>query len=601
MISKTIGAVFCLSVLLIASILIAAQSTPSSSASAQSAQDAAKTPALKVATRLVLLDVVALDHKGQPVTDLKSEDFSIEEEGSHQQIRIFNLQQPGQQSVTAAAPKLAPNMFSNVPTFSSDKTLSVLLLDSLNTDYTKQKYIREEMLHFLEKLPAGQPVAVYALGAKLRLLQDFTTDPSLLKQAIANTKGHPTRLADAAANGQAAPYLDAATNAAMQEMGLAMMQAQIQLFQQEDLAFQTDQRVLLTMTALKSLARALSGYPGRKNLIWVSSAFPSMIFGSTSVSRGSPFDPVLSNYRDDLERISNALSDARVAVYPVDASAVVNNGIYSNLSNEDSNGNSVGRTSSNIGAMGAEMNRGSDERLGVHSTMNEVAEGTGGKAFYNRNDLADEVHEGMNDGLVYYTMGYYPENKVWDGKFRHVVVKVNRGGLKLRYRVGYFAIDPKAYSKLDSKQQAIDFGEALSLDYPVSTAMTFRAVAIPPSDKSGNKLVINFGIDPHTIGFDLGDDGLEHASIDCAAQAFTLKGASVQVRGNTFNAALKPDAYQMVMQRFFPCNQPLDLSPGDYVLRLGVRDNSSGHIGTANARVTVPASSVASTTDAKKP
>jgi hypothetical protein len=239
--------------------------------------------------------------------------------------------------------------------------------------------------------------------------------------------------------------------------------------------------------------------------------------------------------------------------------------------------------------------------LGTHSSMNFVAEQTGGKAFYNRNDLAGAIREGLEDGLVYYTLGYYPEDKDWNGKFRRVAVKTNRAGLKLRYRQGYFAVDPKGYSKLDPKRQAMDFGEALSLDYPVSTALTFRAAAIPPSDKTANKLVINFGVDPHTIGFELQDDGLQHASIDCAAQAFTLKGEPVQLHGNTFNAALKPDAYQMVMQRFLPCNQALDLSPGDYVLRLGVRDNASGMIGTANARVIVPARAAAQSSDEKKP
>jgi hypothetical protein len=51
---------------------------------------------------------------------------------------------------------------------------------------------------------------------------------------------------------------------------------------------------------------------------------------------------------------------------------------------------------------------------------------------------------------------------------------------------------------------------------------------------------------------------------------------------------LKPEEYQLIMQRFFPCDQTLELAPGEYVLRLGVRDNATGFIGTANTRLTVP-------------
>ncbi|HLW52581.1 MAG TPA: VWA domain-containing protein [Candidatus Angelobacter sp.] len=598
--------------LLVATVFAFAQSTPGNSPQAaqdttkQDSQPSSPLPTLKVSTRLVVFDVVVLDHKGLPVTDLKAEDFTVTEEGAPQSVRVFTFQQPGQAIPSPEAPKSTPNMFSNIPGFKSDKALSVLLLDGLNTDLTKQKYVRQEMLKYLEKLPAGQPVAVYALGAKLRLLQDFTTDPSLLKRAVAESKGQASHLLDSPSGSPSAPYLDAAIASSLAEMGLGNVVAQIQAFQQENAAFQTDQRVAMTVAALKSLARALSGYPGRKNLIWVSSAFPSAIFTNldalSSNAPRSASGPVLSNYEDEMERIGNALSNARVAVYPIDAGALVNFDMYSSLSNTDSNGNYIGRTATGMvagtreeqrGAIGTELDRTSDAQLGIHSTMNTVAEETGGKAFYNRNDLASSIRDGMNDGSTYYTLGYYPENKDWNGKFRRVSVKVGRPGLKLRYRAGYFALDPKGYAKLDPRQQAMDFGQALSLDYPVSTAMIFRAVAIPPSDQTGNKLVINYGIDPGTIGFDLRSDGLEHASIDCTAQAFTLKGEPVKIQGNTFDAALKPDAFQMVMQRFFPCNEALALDPGDYVLRLGVRDNGSGRIGTANAKVTIPARPIA--------
>ena len=134
-----------------------------------------------------------------------------------------------------------------------------------------------------------------------------------------------------------------------------------------------------------------------------------------------------------------------------------------------------------------------------------------------------------------------------------------------------------------------DLGTALDLNNPIATALPFQAVVIPPSAQNGNKVLINFGVDPHAIGFDLKEDGLQHAAIDCGVSVYTEKGKSVRVQGNVFNAALKPEQYQKVMQMIFPCNQTLDLPPGEYVLRLAVRDNTNGLIGTANGHTTVPA------------
>jgi VWFA-related protein len=564
-------------------------------------------PTLRVTTRLVLVDIVALDHKGLPVADLKADDFTLREEGSQQKLRVFSFQQPGmtegERSSDAAKTepvKLPPNMFTNVPTYKADRTLSVILLDGLNVDLANQKFVRQEMIKYLAKLPAGQPVAVFALGLKLRLLQDFTTDPSLLKQAVQSSKGHASQVMDNPATGQASPYLAGAANAALSEMGLQNMLNQITLYQQENVAAQTDLRVSLTMNALKALARTLAGYPGRKNLIWVTSAFPAQIFTMLSFSSDTAATrsggPLLSNYSAEIERISNDLSNARVAVYPVDARALVNHDVYSSLSNTDSTGNYLGRTATGgIGAMGRELDRTPDDQLATHSTMNSVAEETGGKAFYNTNNLDEAIRDGIQDGATYYTLGYYPDNKDWNGKFRKLVISVKRSGVKLRYRQGYFAVNPTGYTKLDAKTQAADLGQAMSLDYPVSTALLFRAVPLPSPDNAVNKITINFGVDAHNLGFESQDDGLQRASVDCVAQAFTLKGEPVAARASTFAIALKPEQYQLVMQRFLPCNQTLELQPGEYVLRLGVRDNSTGLIGTANARITVPLAGPGST------
>jgi hypothetical protein len=306
--------------------------------------------------------------------------------------------------------------------------------------------------------------------------------------------------------------------------------------------------------------------------------------------------PIVKNYQGQIDHAGDLLANAQVAVYPVDAGAVGSHDSYSSLSNTDSNGNYLGNSArgairNGIGgsAQASEISNASETAINSHSTMNSVAEQTGGKAFYNTNDLNRAIRDSMEDGSTYYTLGYYPENKDWDGRFRRISLKVNRPGIKLHYRQGFYAVEPKVYAKQDPKIQAIDMGSALDISNPISTALPFQAVVIPPSTQNGNKVQINFGIDAHAIGFELKEDGLQHAAVDCGVRAYSKTGESLKLQGNTFNAALTPEQYQKVMKAIFPCNQTLELPPGEYLLRLAVRDTNNGLIGTANGNATVPA------------
>jgi VWFA-related protein len=563
---------------------------------------------LKVKTRLVVVDVIVVDHKGVPVTDLKAEDFTLREEGAEQKIRVFNFQQASQtqgQPATMVAATLSPSRITNMPRFKTNSTLNVLLLDGINVASQNQKYAREQMLKFLEKLPAGQPIAVYALGSKLRMLQDFTTDPTLLREAIKKARDNAMGVRTETSNAADLPP------GLLDQMPAAMLQS-ILRFGQDQVINQLDERVSLTLARLGALAGNLAGYPGRKNLIWLSEAFPAYFVPSNQGVDGSSgiaatIQPLIKSYQTQIDHAADLLSNAQVAVYPVDAATLVNRDAYSSLSNSDSNGQYLGRSTRGAGRVGlgsqqaTEISRSTQAGTDSHSTMNSVADQTGGKAFYNTNNLEKAIRESMDDGSTYYTLGYYPENKAWDGRFRKIAVKVNRPGVKLHYRQGFFAVEPKDYIKQDPKILAVDLGSALDLNNPISTALPFQAVVVPPSAQSGNKVQINFGVDPHAIGFDLRDDGLQHAAIDCGVRVYTKTGESVRIQGNTFNAALTADQYQKVMQMIFPCNQTLDLSPGEYILRLAVRDNTNGLMGTANGTATVPAVGQPSTPQEKKP
>lgn len=559
---------------------------PSSTPAQQTPESVYQTATvLKAVTRLVIVDVVASDKKGEPVKDLKLSDFAIQEDGREQALKVFNFQQPASDANSAApvpvVTKLPENIFSNFPTYKSSSALNVVLLDALNTTAPNQAYVREQMIHYLEKMPAGRPVAVYTLGTRLRLVQDFTTNPATLKEVVSKLKTSISPLLDNPTGGPEpevlpAGMLDSGTTSA------AMADA-IMSFQSEATAAQTDIRVSYTLTAMNQLARRLAGYPGRKNLVWVSESLPMNIDPNIELSN------VFIGTRDygpEIAATAQAMMDSQVAVYPVDARGLVASSYFSAASNGR---DKFGRSLSAPGRLGAALSNESAALQQAQASMRDIAERTGGKAFYNRNDIDTAIRNSIEDGSTYYTLGYYPENKQWNGRFRKIHVTVNRPGIKLHYRLGYYAVDPKAFTGRNEKQQNAVFSDELSLDSPLSTALPFHAGVIQPSPATENKVQVNFGLDAHALSFEQDAAGLHHARVECAIAAFTSRGKYVNSAISTVNAALKPDTFNRVMQGYFPCQQKIELPAGSYVLRLGVRDLSTGLIGTANGKVLVPA------------
>jgi VWFA-related protein len=547
---------------------------------AQQQPASASATVLKVTTRLVVVDVVATKD-GRAVTDLERGDFTVLEDGKEQEIRGFGLQKP---SLTASPKsavvvrKLPEGVATNVPQFNFNNTLNVVLLDALNTTAPNQAYVRQEMINYLRKMPEGQPVAVYLLTSKLTLLQDFTTDPEVLQAVVKKIKGRISPVLDSPTGGPDAEILPAGAV----DSGLVsgdMLQS-IMSFEQERVAFQTDIRVTYTMSALKAISRSLAAYSGRKNLIWISEAFPLSIDPNLELTLNSFAGT--RTYSEQIAGAADALTDAQIAIYPIDARGLVTSSLF-DASNSGRDKFGRARTGPR---MGAAIQQESAALQAVHATMQDMAERTGGQAFYNRNDIDAAIRRSIEDGSTYYTLAYYPANKDWNGKFRKIHIKTARAGVKLRHRLGYYAVDPRAYAEMNHKQQGEAFTEALSLDSPVSTALLFEAAVVPPSEKTQNKVQVNFGIDPHALNFESRADGLQHATVACAVEAFA-KGKSIKIWSSTVNASLKPETYTRVMQSTFPCHQSIDLPAGTYTLRLGVRDENTGLLGTANASVTV--------------
>jgi VWFA-related protein len=505
---------------------------------------------LRTNTRLVLVDVVATDSKGQRVPDLKASDLTVLEDGKPQKISGFNFERSDASSARVAQIQLPPSVVTNAPKFQSN-SLNVILFDTANGDFTEQVYAHDQLLKFLNGAALGRPVAIFALQTQLKLLHDFSTDNKALSAAVAK-------------------YRPPAKNNNSESM-----ESRASAFSTRGDYHTSERDIENTLNQLNVLAKVLAGYPGRKNLIWLSESFPLTLFPETlnqghmdgqslrSAVRGAanpastqqnlvssaPF----KTYAELVKKVSDALMSAQVAVYPVDAGAV-----------------------------------GRNDHLASQHTMNNMAESTGGKSFLNSNDLVLGLRNGIEDGSSYYTLTYYPENKNWDGLFRRIQVKSSRPNLSLRYREGYYAVDPEKINKQDSDAVAENFSRLLELDAPTATQVIFQAQVQPPSEKN-KKVVVTFHIDPRTLAFEKKDNGVEFAKLSCTVWAYGKDRDKPTMSSGTVTANLSASEYQQMMQqRFLPCDRQLDLKPGTYALRMGVLDRASNKIGTATAQVAVP-------------
>src|SRR5260370_11144422 len=274
-------------------------------------QQASQSPAtgesvLRVNSRLVLVDAVVLDKTGNPITNLTESDFTVLEDGKPQKIAAFSVTVHQPIQANAGPPILQPHVTTNRPEATQmEGAVAVLLLYGLNTPREDQTYVRQQVLKFLANhFDTSYKIAVVALTNKVDMLQDFTSDPKLLKAALDHYVPQMPLLAH---NGIGSPGISLNPQAA------PMMRHA----DEKDEKFKRSLRVPVTLTALQNIARYMSGQHGRKVLLWFSAGFPISIIGD------SPEDMETSReYSDQIRRTTNLLNEAHVAIYSIDAPAL---------------------------------------------------------------------------------------------------------------------------------------------------------------------------------------------------------------------------------------------------------------------------------------
>ncbi|HLX83956.1 MAG TPA: VWA domain-containing protein [Terriglobales bacterium] len=550
---------------------------------------------IRTNTRLVTLDVVVTDKKGQPVTGLKPENFTVEENGKKQKVSLFAA--PG----TDRGPKPTPapaGILSNHPENVGPAGIpTVLLLDACNSPFKDQAYARSQMLKYVvEQGESGHSMAVLTLTDRLGVLQQFTSDPQVLMTAIKNLRPQEQILQSSGpvpeSHGISTVDLGRGGGGGAGAAALASAQAAAQQFADLQVGYNLERRTLITIEAMKALARILGGLPGRKNVVWLTASLPfDLVPEDRNMSEAELLADLPGQGRQrsvstnaagayasesrqlhgqDIKEAESQLANASIAIYPVDVTGLMS-GMESSATQQGSVFNDTSVSNRAISTLSAQRSS--------QGTMEEVAAQTGGKAYINQNDIKDGITLAVSDEKASYSLGYYPDNKKWDGKFRNLKVKVDQGDTQLRYRKGFYAVDPSQDKDKKGNFES-DVAAALELGAP-STQVSFMAQAKPTDP---GKMRVIFLVDAHTLSAEDSGGG-KKMNVVLYASLYGADGQNMGTKSTKVDRSFDAATYQQLLDKGMMVPIDMDLPAPGQNLRLAVLDNKTGYIGTATGKV----------------
>jgi VWFA-related protein len=530
-------------------------------------------PTIKAESRIVVVDVVVTDKQGQSVLGLRKDDFHLSEDGGPQIVTSFE-EHKGAAPNEIKLPPMPPNVFTNFPTARGADSVDVLLLDLLNTQPQNQAFVRQQVIKYLGEIPPGTRLAIFALGSHLRIVRGFSTDFSGLAAILEDKKLGVAPEISGSLPTEANQYSDAEILRQMRKSQAAPSAIDaVESFQRDEAAERANSRSELTLQAFQQIARYLSAIPARKNLIWFSDNFPVSFFPD-------PGGRVPKN-EDHIQKTSDMLTAAKVAIYPVSALGVLGDPTFD---------------ASKLAGLRREL----EARLSANQiAMETIAQETGGRAFYSTNALSDAVKDAASNGSHYYTLAYSPANDKNDGKFRRIQLSLADNNYTLSYRRGYFADQPS--HEFISEEGADPLVSLIGLDMPDFDQILFKVQVVPKSQqpptnapRAGNntklkapftRYDVNFAVALPDIAMGLDANGTRHGRIEIMLIAFGPGGNILNIVRKRSNLTMDSKVYEATQQVGMQIHEEIDVPPGEIHLRAGIYDMNSGKCGTVGAQL----------------
>ncbi len=507
---------------------------------------------LKVSGELVLTNVVVRDAKtGALVRGLKPSDFRIYENGKLQHIETFDfesvdmakplneatvtglaagLQSGGNKAVVVASPEELRN-----------HRLIVFFFDLTSMQPEDLDRSVEAAKDFLRtKMQPADLVALVSLGDTLNVDQDFTADKDALISEVGAYNGTEGQGFTQGAN--------ANSNQVEDTTGYTPDESEYN-------DINTDRELF----ALRAVAQSLEKIPQRKSLLYFSGG----------ISRDG-----IEN-EASLRAATNAAVRANLAIYSVDTRGLQ---AVSPLG-DASTGSLRGTGAYNGGALMNNMN----SNFATQEVMATLSSETGGKAFFDSNDFAPAFAQVQDDTSAYYAIGFRSTNPARDGKYRRLTVKVDRPGVKLEYRKGYFAPADFKHTAHQDREQELE--DQLESDMPATDMAVYLDAMYFRLNDNRYYVPVSLLVPGSQIPFVKGGDK-DKATLDILGEVIDeVKRPIGRVRQTV---PLKLDSSLRARQKNIEYTTSFNLPPGKYHLKFVVRENQTGRMGSFEADIILP-------------
>ena len=525
---------------------------PGDASSAKTATQPQGSFVLKMKGELVLTNVVARDAKtGELVKGLKQSDFRIYEDGKEQHIETFDYESVDQATplneATISGLAAGPNsngpkaVVAARPEDLRNHRLIVMFFDLTSMQPEDLDRSVKAAKDFLRtKMQPADLVALVSLGDTLNVDQDFTAD----KQALINevgvyngTEGQGFALGATANSNQ----VEDTTGYTPDESEYNDLNTDRELF------------------ALRAVAQSLEKITEKKSLLYFSG--------------GIQRDGIENEA--SLRSAINAAVRADLAIYSVDT-----RGLQTILPLGDaSTGSLRGTGAYNGGALLNNMNG----NFATQEVMATLSSDTGGKAFFDSNDFAPAFARVQRDTSAYYAIGYHSTNPARDGKYRKLTIKIDRPGVKLEYRPGYYAPADFRHSGREDRERELE--DELASDLPATDVAVYMDAMYFMLDENRFYVPVSLIVPGSQIPFVKGGDN-DKATLDIIGEVLDEAKRPIGRVRETVKLNLNQELN--ARQKNIQYTTSFNLPPGKYDMKFVVRENQTGRMGSFEAEIALP-------------
>ena len=507
-------------------------------------------------TELVLVNVTARDKSGNFVRDLKPEDFTVLEGNKPQKIVSFDIENtdalptanvPQVKLLTTpskaqAAPQPQNEVAAALGAF-KDRRLIILFFDLSSMEPEDVDHAATSAEHYVDdQMRPADLVAVVSLGSTLEVNQDFTSDKAQLKKVLQSFN-----------EGEAEGYEEGSTGTTE---GTADTGGSYTPDDTEYNIFNTDRR----LEAIRSIAAQLAHVEQKKSLIYFSSGMDR-----TGVENQA-----------ELRAAVNAAVRANLSIYTLDA-----RGLQATVPGGEAQSASLRGTSAYSGASTLSA---LSSNFTSQETLVTLASDTGGRAFLDTNDFGKVFTGVQQDTSNYYMLGYHSTNPAQDGRYRRITVRVNRPGIKLEFRRGYYAPADFKHSNQEDRERQLD--EEMASELPSTDLPVYLSAAYFRVGENKFYMPVSVVVPGSEIPFSNNRDK-DKATLDVLGMV--TDSVSKRPLGEVRETVkLSLDTSTEVRRKNVQYDSGFVLPSGTYHLKFVVRENQTGRLGSFETDVSIP-------------